>query len=140
SVLGTVRTAISDPVFAFSAVMVCVRRCRLSGGITPAKSVTKPCGCGMGGSTANAVAASSSAGRRTRARPGLRMERVEPLHDPLHLAEILAEFEPERARNEPRAPFTVVEEAGHQRQRPEDLLSLHEDVAVARSGFIATQA
>src|SRR5262245_44364342 len=119
--------------------MVRVIRCRVSGGITPARSVTKPCGCGIGGSAASAAVASASASRPL-ASPGLGMERVERLHDPLDLAEVVTKLDAERVRNEPRSPLAVVEQARHQRQRTEDLLPLGEHVAVALPRVVALQS
>src|SRR5437762_4295881 len=73
-------TAISAPVFCLSSSRSAVRRSRVAGGMTPARSVTKPSGAGMRGSAARAGSASA---RRPSARAltladGVRGARREP--------------------------------------------------------------
>src|SRR5262249_22410816 len=139
SVVGIVRTAISAPVLSLSAWMVCVIRWRASGGMTPARSVTYPCGCGTGGSAACAASAISTVSRTPRARFALRIERVERVDDSLNLPEILADLEAQAALDEARHAFSIVEQAAHQWQGAQHLLPHREYLAVGGARIVSLQ-
>src|SRR5262245_56172131 len=114
-------------------------RASSSGAITPARSVTNPCGEGMAGSAARATGLaarnSARASRSRRTRPGLArvscIEGVERVDDPLDLCQVLAELDTQRMRHQTRHAFTVIEEARDHREWPQRLLAGGEHLAIA---------
>src|SRR5689334_959703 len=132
AVVSTATTAISAPVFARSSSRRFPISARTGAGTTPATSVTKPCGAGSGGSAAPAARASAAA--TIAAASGLAVERVDRLHDALHLREIRAELRPERAGGERRGARAVAEHRPHRGKRAEHALAGGDHVVVAVRG------
>src|SRR5438093_9740721 len=121
-------TAISAPVFCLSSSRSAVRRPRVAGGMTPARSVTKPSGAGMRGSAARA---GSARARRSPPASPLRIERIDRLHDALDLAQVSAEVGPQGGGRKARLTAAKGEELPDGGQRPHDALPGGEDCGVA---------
>src|SRR5262249_48981381 len=102
-------------------------RAVIAGDSTWARSVTKPSGRGMAGSSAGpggSAPATRARARRLRMHAGnmsareLNMHAVDGGDDALHLFQIRSEVGAQGASGAARAAAAVVEQAAHHRQRP----------------------
>src|SRR5262249_38844368 len=136
AVVSTVRTAISAPVFAWSSVASASMRARTSGGSTPARSVTKPRGVGIGGSDCASAAVAAS---RTRATAILRMQRVHGCDHPLGVREVARELRVQLAPGQAGGTAPPLEHAMEGGQRADDALARGQHVAVGVRRLVAAQ-
>src|SRR5437762_13660882 len=113
-------------------------RASVSGGMTCARSVTKPRGAGMAGSAARAgwVRALRSAAMTS----ALCTERVDRSDDSLDVAEIGAERGAESAWVEDTVPGAMGEEPAEGGQWPERLLAGGEHIGIRMSALDPAQA
>src|ERR1051326_4245262 len=114
-------------------------RASVSGGMTCARSVTKPRGAGIAGSAAGAgrVRAPTRSAAMT---SGLRTERVDRSDDSLDVGEIGAELGAESHWVEDALPCAMREEPAERRQRPQRLLARRERVGIGASALHPAQA
>src|SRR5690242_10457102 len=139
AVVRTVRTAISAPVFACSSVSSAVSRVRTSAGSAPARSVTKPRGVGIAGSSARATGAAASTASATTSVASLCTEPIHRGDDALDVAEIAGELVARLAAREPPRFPPALENAAKGGQGAEQVLAGREHVGVRERRLVALE-
>src|SRR5207249_1814805 len=108
--------------------------------MTPARSVTKPCGVGIGGSGAELAATANATSSAAPARLRIGREGIDRGDDTLDLREIRGELAAQRPAIDAAAARPALEQTPQCGERPEDRLSGGQHGSIGERGVAAAQA